>query len=75
MKKSLDKGRMIIGILYAFGLVGMLSILLVIGISRQEETKNESDALESVPGEVIYANTIFIGNRRGLHHGQNSGHR
>ena len=43
MKKSLDKGRVIIGILYAFGLVGMLSILLVIGISRQEGTKMERE--------------------------------
>ena len=34
---------MIIGILYAFGLVGMLSILLVIGISRQDGTKMERE--------------------------------
>ncbi len=48
MKKSLNKGGRIIGFLYALGLLGMLSILIVICMNRQgqpalEKEKNYED--------------------------------
>lgn len=43
MKKSMNKWKKIITFLYALGLLGMFSILVFIGISRQEQEQKEKE--------------------------------
>ena len=43
MNKSFNKGKKIITWLYIIGLLGMISILVVIGATRQEKNQTEKE--------------------------------